>query len=420
MRRSLALLIPLTLALALAVTGVTFAGSTAIQGVQDNETTAVETYENATDYLAIDPAAVEATDYVRVGFDVGLDVGIEGRTIQTELVFRSFRERFEAADTEENRTRAYGRAISTIEDRTDELYARLNGLVASHGEGSISTETLLRERAAIGAEAESLHSLVDDDGGALHAVADNAFDYDLTNEHVGRLETLDGRLRALQGPVSMQTVRLAAGERGSQSVYAESSATSYVFALVEGDTYVRESYFSEEYNPALSNQFLDAKDRANLERAFQRVRELFPTTNPAGMEWYQPSAIYELPGSLPAGEVTVYIDGGTTNPFREDLRLNASQLPVSTTNQATNGSLDLRVNRTFSTGPMHVELFDPAANETVSAEVMVNDQRVGETGEDDSLWAVEPRGDVTVEATTAEGEAVTLTFDSGPPTVQGG
>lgn len=413
MRRSLALLVPLALALALTVAGVAFAGGTATQSAQDNETTAVASYENATNYLTLDED-VQASDYTTVGMDVGLQVGIEGRELHSVHELRTFRSRFEEATTDANRSVAYDAALSSLEERSDELVARTNDLIASYAQGSIEPGTLLRGRAVISAEASQLQEVVNE----MQTIGGESLAYDLPDRFTNRIRTIQGKLAILRGPVSARTARLAASETDSQPIYLMSSTTGYSFALVDGTTYIRETYLGEEYAPTIGDQFAAERDDP-LGWTHEHMKDLYDASNPDGTEILSPDGIYEYRASFESGEMTAYIHGGTTNVFRDGMRLNASMLPVSDTHETTNGSVRMQVSRTFSTGPMQIELFDEETNSTVNGRVTVNGQPVGETGRDGSLWAVEPSGDLTVEATTSQA-TVTLTFESDPPTVQGG
>jgi hypothetical protein len=84
----------------------------------------------------------------------------------------------------------------------------------------------------------------------------------------------------------------------------------------------------------------------------------------------------------------------------EDQQAAAPTLAVSDVAETTNGTVAMRVNRTFPTGPMEISLFDPGTETPVQGTVTVNGQELGGTTTEGVRWAVEPRGAVTVEATT--------------------
>jgi len=401
MRRAIALLVPLlVLAAALSV-------GTAAQDTGGDALLVAE-HGNATNYLAIEPAAVQTTARPSAGMDVGLEVGIDGRGLHAAHELRTFRQRFDAADTDANRTAAYDATISAIEERTDQLHARTDETIAAHARGTIDAETLLRERAAIGSEAARWHAVVRE----LEAVDDERLGYDLPADQDVRLANLTGRLTVLQGPISDRTARLAAGTTSPQSIYVESSSSGYAFALMEGDTYIRETYLGDEYEPTAPDSFAEASAN-RIEAVLARATELYPTTTSEGVSGFGSTSIYRYNAETEGGVMTVYLDGGTRNAFREGHQSDAPVLPVSDTVTARNGTVALRVNRTFTTGPMEISLVDPVTGTPVQGTVWVNDDRVGTTDAEGSMWAIEPRGEVTVEATTPDAN-LSVSFETAP------
>jgi len=194
-------------------------------------------------------------------------------------------------------------------------------------------------------------------------------------------------------------------------IYAETSGDGYTLAYVTDDYYVRETYLGAERDENATDTFTQADvPRGNAARL--RGYELYPwvtnhSLSPA-VQGLGRSGIYRFTADFTDGELTAYIDGGTTSVFRESQRHKLSAMPVSNTITATNDSLDMRVNKTYESGPLHVDL---SHNETAlpeNATVRVNGDPVGHTGTDGSLWIVEPRGPDRITATTAENETVSV------------
>jgi hypothetical protein len=392
MRHSLVALVPLLVLLA-----ASLAGATAAQSAPGDEPLIVADHGNTTNYLTLPPAAVQATDGATIGMDLGLVVGTDGRTLQTTHAVRTFEDRYRAGDTDANRSAAYDAAIDAIDRRTERLEAHTRTVIAGHAAGSLETGTLLRERAAVSVEAARLQAAVRD----LEATDQDRLDYDLPADRELKLANLTGRLAVLQGPVSERTARLAAGGGSPQAVYAESSATGYTLAMMDGDAYVRETYLGAEYDPAAEDQFSSASGN-RIERVLERATELYPTTTSEGVGGYGSIGIYRYNAEVAGGQVTVYLDGGSTNAFRESHRVDAETLPVTDTTTAAEGSTTLRVNRTFQTGPMAVTLVDSATGTPLQGTISVNGEPVGKTDSTGQLWTIEPRGQVTIVATTDE------------------
>jgi hypothetical protein len=62
---------------------------------------------------------------------------------------------------------------------------------------------------------------------------------------------------------------------------------------------------------------------------------------------------------------------------------------------------------------MEISLVDPVTGTPVQGTVWVNDDRVGTTDAEGSMWAIEPRGEVTVEATTPDAN-LSVSFETAP------
>jgi hypothetical protein len=389
MRRTTALLVPLLLVAVVALTAATVAQP--VPG--DGQAPLVADYDNSSYYLTSPTEDVRGSHTVSAGLDAGLSVGIDGRDLQNTHEMETFRQRFATADTDANRSAAYDAILATLEERADTLRERDAQANRAYADGRITTDSFLRERAVIVAEASRLQGMISE----LRAVESETLGFELSDSQQSRLREVNGQLAIVRGPIAEQVAELASGGSSPQAVYVENSSSGHVVALVEGDTYVREAYLGDEIAPGAEDQFQSGNGTA-LENARQRALTLYPHTTASSVEPF--GSTYAYNGVFSGGRLTVYLDGGTGNAFREHQRLNASTLPVAITETTTNESTTLRVNRTFPTGPMEIELVDAGTGAPIDGTVSIDGTPIGRTGADGSLWAVEPRASAQVQAPT--------------------
>lgn len=397
MRRTIALLVPLLVVLA----GATLAAGSAAQTVGDGQPSLVSGYDNTSNYLTIAPDDVTEAGRTTIGMDAGLATGTDGRELQVAYDLEAFQTAFAAADSDGNRSAAVDDYVETLQSRASVLESRHREVVSDYGEGDVAADALLRERAAIDAEARHLQSTVTQ----VRTVAREEPGYSLPDSLDGRLHNVAGRFDVLQGPLAERAATLSSRPDASQDVYVEGSPDGYVFASVQGSNYVREAYVGSAVNESAPDQFVAAGE-SRVIAAERRAEELYPwvrnnTLSKASRGWGS-TDIYRYDATFTDGQITVYLDGGSTDTFREGQRVALDSIPVSATAETRNESVRMTVNRTFPTGPMQVSLTDTDAEESVDGTVVVDDRTVGTTGEDGHLWAIEPRGQVTVRATTTD------------------
>lgn len=406
MRRSPALLV----ALLLLVSGV-FApvGVGADDAAQTNPL--IVPMNDTANYLTVPDGDVTRTGSTSGGLALATAIDGDTATLQSTFVRTSFERAFEQAETNSERQAAVQTAADRIERRQRSLERRNRVAVQMYANGSLSAGEFSRERARIHQTAKQLRTTIQ----RVDTVARSSDTYSPSARLRVRLADLSGELEVLQGPVSDHVSRASAGRTTGQHVYAEASADGYTLAYVTDDTYVRETYLGDERDENATDTFAEADvPRGNAARL--RGHELYtwvsnnslsPTIHGLGR-----SGIYRFTADFTDGELTAYIDGATTNVFREAQRHKLSTMPVSNTVTNTNNTLDMRVNKTYETGPLHVELTRNSSAVPINGTVTVDGEPVGQTGEDGSLWIVEPRGPDRIRATTADNETVSVFLPS--------
>lgn len=408
MRPRFALLVALLL---VAAAVVPIAGSTATPDrAQSTDWTleSITTVNNTTNQLGIPDSEVNRSTYS----DAGIDVGTSVQTGSTQLHHRheslAFEQRFEAAESDAARSALISRYISTIERQQTMLDSRQDAAMRQFATGEISAAAFLRTRMVVDAEATELQETLN----RVDTVQDGAPGYSLSADQTNRIRTIEGELATLTGPIGGQLHDDATSANGQNAVYLEVSESGYMLATVEDNTYLRETRLDDERDPSQPDQFLaaaqnDSGNRFNEadERASEIYTWLYERQRPS-FTYYGNSGIYELTATHPNGQLVAYIDGGTTNVFYEQQTRDLSG--VETTRLTTTGNETLRVTlyRSVKTGPLLVSATNNATGEDVDADISIDGQHVGSTGSDGRLWAVEPSGEYTVNATRPDAETV--------------
>jgi hypothetical protein len=397
---------PALLALLLAVAGVVaVAGATSPAA----NTYGMTAQNGSANYLSVPDADVARGETVQADLSLGTALATETTALETRHERLTFRRALSAAENESAKTAVIRRTAGRIERQNARLRARDATNIARFANGSTSERSFVRERARISSEAQSLQHFVS----SIRSQARTDDAYSLSTTLSGRLASLAGELEGMQGPVSASVGGSAAGETQALTVYAEASDTGYTLAYVTPDAYHRETYLGQERRPNGTSTFADS-DQPPLNAAHNRGFELYPwvTNNSVSPNSFGLglSGIYRFSVDFTNGEVTAYLDGSTTNAFREGQRQNLAGIPRSTSTRVENDSLALRVNRTFETGPMSVSVTRPEVARTVNASVSIDGEQVATTGADGRVWVVEPRDASTVTVETAANESARLSL----------
>ena len=406
MRRSPALLVSLLLL----VGGVFAPVGVGAGDAADTNPLIVQTNETA-NYLSVPDETVTRTELTRDGLSLSTAIDGDTATLQSEFIRVSFERSFKQATNDSEKTAAIRTAAERVERRHERLERRDRAAVRAYANGTITAAEFTRERARIHETANQLQTTIQ----RVHSLARADDTYSPSSQLRTRLADVAGKLEILQGPVSSHVSQASGGQTSGQTLYAEASEDGYTIAYVTEDTYVRETYLESERDENATDTFAEADvPRGNAARL--RGHELYkwvvnhslsPTIHGLGR-----TGIYRFTADFTHGDLTAYIDGGTTNVFRESQRHKLSAMPVSNTVTNHNGTLDMRVNKTYESGPLKVYLTRNDTGLPTNGTVMVDGEPVGETGDDGTLWIVEPRGPNRIKATTGNNESVSIYLPS--------
>lgn len=362
----------------------------------------VETVENTTNQLTLPDGEVRRSSYNSSGIDIGTATAAWSAQLHHQHEARTFEERFQRAGGSDARARLVANHLSTIEAREQALDERQDRAIARYASGEVSAAEFLRTRLLVNAEASELLETLD----RVATAPDTAPEYSLNESVTTRLRSVEGELRTLTGPIGSQ---LHSGDATDQTIYIEASDNGYMLATVTEDEYVRETRLDGARDASLTDEFRETAlndgdpETDRLDVADERAADLYPwlyERQRPSFTFYGSSGIYELTAIHPNGELTAYLDGGTTDVFFEEQFRQLSSVRTRATAREVDGTLAVTVRQSSATGPLLVSTANNETGAAIDGTVSINGQPVGATGSDGVLWTVEPRGAYTVTITT--------------------
>jgi len=359
--------------------------------------------DNTTNHLAIPASEVQSTTYNRSSIDVGVAVATGSRELRSDYATTSFEQQFFQQDSEAARDQLVDETLDGIETRRTSLEERNQQAIRQYADGRITAREFLRQRALIDTESRQLTSQLE----RIRTAAGTAPGYSLSQDQRFRLENNRGVLKTYRGSISQRVSAETAGAAEPSAIYVEASSEGYMLSTIADDQYTRETYLGSERDSSATDQFAQTDD--SLGAVNTRAGNLYPwlySEQYPSVQAYGRSAIYQIQANHPNGQLTAYLDGGTTNVFFETQTLELTTVDRSEVATNVNQSVRVRVQESFESGPMLVTVTDNRTSSTKEATVRISGKRIGTTGPDGTLWTVEPRGDYTVTVTTQDGDSV--------------
>lgn len=371
----------------------------------------VVSVEDGSNYLTIPADEVRRSTSAERTIDVGASVSADGRQLRHRHAGMAIRKTFTSTESASARTTAIRGAVADGEQRLAILERRHRTAIRAFASDEITVKQFLRERLLVDAEARQIRTSLEE----VQLTATRTAGYTLPPALDTRIENLKGELESLEGPVASYARQSAAGTVPPGPVYVEATTDGYSIAITTDETYVRETYLGAERRPNATDQFVGgAVHRINV--ANSRAFELYPwvtnhTVSPTSRA-LGTSAIYRFKADHTRGQLRAYIDGGTTNVFREAQHLTLTAVrPTSSVNESAD-DLHVRINRTYPSGPMEITLHHATTGVPIDGTVTVGGHAVGTTGPDGRLWTVQPREPIRVNVTSETGEAVVVVGSS--------
>lgn len=389
-------------------TGGQVGPGTATPARQELATKSIQSIQNTSNYLSLSGETRATARFGNASLDVAGTVEMDNSQLRTEFDETTTIEAFRAADNASSRTAVVERTVDRIQNRTNALEDRQQRAITAYNRGELSTEAFLQRLAIIDADGRQLQTYIE----SVLRVTGRTPGYSLPNSLRTRLESLKAGPVVMQGSIRARVGRSLSGEREPFSVYVETTDEGIVLARLTSNRYVREAFLGSDYQQPGPDEF----SGGNVTAAYERAKKLYPWTfshsiTVPSATGYGSTSIYQMSVDHTQGRLVSYIDGTTTNTFRESQEKRLPRLPI--TGRATNSTETLRIEAdlTHESGPLNVSVRDPETGTPVDARVRLNGQFVGQTGTDGRLWTIRPHGPVTINATTAGSQSVTLDLD---------
>ncbi|WP_338730021.1 hypothetical protein [Haladaptatus sp. DJG-WS-42] len=392
MRRTLAFTLTLVVLLLASAVAVPAGGQLYTQSAP------VVPANNTTAYLTIADDDLERTGYGTASLDVGAALAAQNEGLHARWGALSLEERLAVASGSAEQRSILQSELDQLTTDVAALEQRKRDALAAYNSGTLTTDELVRELAAIALVAESLEDRLDSLETAANDVQDTQIETSLRELQVSLLE--------LHGPIRDHSSLVVEGRATPRTVYVETSDTGVVFATIAGTEYVREVSIPTARDPAAPDQY-----SGDLDRVEERAKELHPWAvnhsrgrNYGSLE-FGFVGVYpiELPHSH--GTLQSYLDGGTGDVFYETQTKDLDEIPTNPPITGGEDGLTLTVETTHPSGPMNVTLVDARTGDPVDGTLTLDGEQVGTTGDDGTVWVIQPRGGGTLVA-SAGGDSV--------------
>ncbi|WP_254536563.1 alanine and proline-rich secreted protein Apa [Halomarina litorea] len=368
---------------------------------------------DTTNYLAPPRGEVVVTAYNDSSLDLSATLAAESATLDGRLHAETLRAAFSAAESDAGRRAVLERYTRLTENRTEALRQREREALREYNDGDLSTGAFVRTLTEVSAAADRLGTTVD----RLDSYRLRTPGSDVTAERLGRIRA---DLVPLTGPVRDHLQSVHAGRVPPARVFVETTERSVVLSgVVERNgrrLFLREAYVDGLRDPDAPNRYRGESGNHQINQVISRASELYPWATsfigveiPTSSSTLSNAGIYQVVMDHPHGTLTTFLDGGSDRVFAEYQAKDLSLVPT-TTKAKTNetAGLTLTLGRTHESGPLNVTVTD-AAGERLDAEISVNNESIGRTGTDGSLWTVTPRSVLVTVTAEYRGQRVTAT-----------
>ena len=347
--------------------------------------------ENTTARLGLDPERIDRADGETVTVDVGSSLQSNLGATDDRYEYHHLQARYHAASGHEQPA-ILDAEIDQIESRVEELRTREEAVFERYSEGELSTTEFVTELAAIHGEAHRIEMRLE---GVKTLDDQRAFS--------DRTVAVEVELRRFQGPVRERIADALAGTEPPLTVYVEAADNGVVLSTIDDGQYVREAHahWNIEDDPARRISYGEAANRFETLYSWAWSAGHVSTTGIGGDLLYRGYSDHEH------GELTAYLDPGSQEIYVEHQFLTPESMPIKQTVVASGDGPNATIERTYAGGPALVDVG------TADAEVRIDGEHVGTTGDDGTLWIVEPRPVYELSVTTT-GESTTVTVEGYP------
>lgn len=338
---------------------------------------------NTTRVLGIADADVERSEIRREHADIGPTIGTGVNATAAEIKTAAIERKLESMETPEDRQRQILAELSEIEQFEVTLNQKERTAVKAYSAGEIDARQLGIRLAKISMEARLLRE-------RLTVIADQAAQTpDFSVE--SRINNLEFRLQTYDGPVRNHVSDVLSGAEPPVRIFVESGGNAVVLSMVQNRQYVREAMIPDRQDRSASGT-IDIEDAENI--TYTSYPEIAQTRTGSDAVGFEGLFIVHVPHEK--GELTVYIDGGSEQIFKEHQRLDAGLGAGPEKVGDVQEGLNVTVDKSYPGGPVQVTVHDAQdGTPIVGATVTVGDAQeshvVGETNEDGQHWIVSSR-----------------------------
>lgn len=354
--------------------------ATQSRGLVTNETARAE----ALHVLGIPPDAVERSTLETRTVDLGPALSVESNATAARMETLRRINRIESASTVERRQQLLLGELSNIEQRVIDLRARQRTVLSAYSAGELSSRKLLVELAAIDVRASELERRRE----RIEDIALDTPDFSISE----RSADLERELETFTGPVRSYAVTVLSGEAESSRFFVQSAPDSVVLGVIENGTYVREVYRGTLRQRGTES--IETTDALNVTAAsYPNIYALRLAQN--GTDVVGSGDSYRVRIQHQRGRLSAFVDSGSRTVFKEYQHRPLDTMETEKAGTAVKDGLKLTAYRTYSGGPVLIQLNDSETGEPVDARITVGpaggrSTSVGRTGDDGQLWTLAP------------------------------
>lgn len=333
-------------------------------------------------------------NYSDVTLDFGGTMAMSAERVEGQYHVSLVSVQLERVNDREARTAVVNAYLDAAVEELDELETTEATAVERYRTGEITAEALLVRLSIVDMRARAVEDSLTDIEQASGP---------LPRPTLNRIEDVRLELNRFTSPIRRHVAMAAAGElKGDVNpLYVTASPNGVVVEMLNDRRYLRNTIRFDNRNP-------DAVDQLNgLENFQNRIEEVYtwsyPRRNNLNIDVYTARNLYAANYLHPQGSLLTFIDGGTTDVFREEQSLLLGRLPVAESVTRVRNNTTVRIERTPANGPFKLNVTQTFTNasgnttvEPANALVKVDGRVVGRTGTDGELWMLAPVGEYEV------------------------
>lgn len=330
-------------------------------------------------------------NYSRVSLDFGGTMAISGDSVQNQYHVSLVTLQLEELETQSARAAVVNAYLEATVEELDELARIEERAVERYRTGEITAETLLVQLAILDMRARAITD-------SLSQIRVRSGS--LPRSTLNQIENLRLELSSFQSPARQHVASAATGELDGDHnpMYVTASPNGVVVEMLDDRRYYRNAVRFDQRELGSVDRLGDVDD-------FQdRMTEIYPWSYASktniNIDVYLDRNLYVANYVHPQGSMSAFVDGATTDVYREEQSLFLDRLPTLTARTITKDNHSVTVVPTKEGGPFRVNVTRRVSeNETepaTDAVVRVDGEVVGTTDSDGQLWVLAPVGDAEV------------------------